>query len=216
MEKELWLEAWKEKRIGFHQSAYNKTMVEHFENIDLKGKTVLIPLAGKSLDIIYFLERGATVIANELSPIAAKEFFEENKINFQIEKNTHHEIYRAGDLHYYLGDFFEMTKHEIGHIDFLYDRACIVALPSDLRVKYFEKINLLITRDTHLLILTYKHDGPKEFGPPFYVPENEIKEAYSKMGHSLSLNEGQVTKADGRFEEAGMKKLIQLKWHSNI
>ena len=216
MEKDKWLDAWKIKKIGFHQSAYNNAMKEHFDKIDMKDKTVLIPLAGKSLDILYFLERGAKVIANELSPIAAQEFFEENEIPYSTDKNTHHEIYKAPNLTYYLGDFFALTKHELGKIDFLYDRACVVALPEQMRTKYFKKIEQLITTKTHLFILTYKHDGPKEFGPPFYVPEEEIINNYQAMGHQLQKHEISSRKADGRFEDAGMNTITNLKWHSNI
>lgn len=216
MQKDKWLEAWQTNRIGFHQSAFNKDMKEHYDLKNLTGKTVLIPLAGKSLDIHYFLERSANVIACELSSIAIEAFFAESKMEYKKEIKGEFEIYRAQNLDFYLGDFFELSKTMVNHVDFLYDRACVVALPKDLRSKYFKKIQHLINAKTDILILTFTHDGPIEFGAPFYVPEQELIEAYKEMGHQLHMTSKNPEKADGRFKEAGINTMTSLKWRNNI
>lgn len=216
MEKEKWLEAWQIGRTAFHQSAYNKAMVNHFKGQKLKDKNVFIPLAGKSLDILFFLEKEANVIACEISPIAVEEFFKQSKLEFTTEVFKNFTIYKAKNLTFYLGDFFELTKTQVSHVDVMYDRASVVALPKELRSKYYEKIDQLIHKKTHLLILTYTHDGPMEFGPPFYVPEEEIKKAYANMGHDLQMRAGNPEKTDGRFLEQGITTLKNLKWHNNI
>ena len=78
MEHDFWLRAWIDGRTTFHQNEYNPVLVETTKNIDLKGKTVFLPLAGKTKDINYFLEKGAKVIANELATKPIDEYFKEN------------------------------------------------------------------------------------------------------------------------------------------
>lgn len=216
MDKDIWLQAWREGCIGFHQSAYNKDMKEHYENLNLEDKTVLIPLAGKSLDIQYFIEKGANVIACELSEIAVEAFFKEANLAYEKEIQGNFEIYKSGPLKFFLGDFFELSKHQVEHVDYLYDRACVVALPKDLRTKYFKKIHELITPKTDIFILTFSHDGPVDFGAPFYVPEEEIKAAYLEMGHNLHMTLKNPENAEGRFKDAGITKMTAIKWRNNI
>lgn len=216
MEKDFWISRWDENQIGFHQSAFNKNMKDHFNNSNLENKNVLIPLAGKSLDIHYFLEKKANVFAVEFSEKAVLDFFKSSDMKYQVSTDAHFTIYKSGNLTFFQGDFFEFSKHHINKVHVLYDRACVVALPFDMRQKYYKTINDLIDSESDLFILTYAHDGPLTFGPPFYVPESEINNAYKEMGHDLSFIVTKEEKADGRFKEAGMTKLKNIKWTRNI
>lgn len=221
MEKNFWHNKWDEKNIGFHQSEYNQTMVNYYKDKDLSDKIVFIPLAGKSKDILFFLEKGAKVVAIELSPIACEEFFLENKEHPKLQNMTKDNdgnlfLYKNDNISFYQGDIFELTKTQTGNIDYYYDRACIVALPVELRIKYYKKIESILSSRVDLLILTYKHDGPADFGPPFYVPESELENAYKDMGFNLSHEFYATNKAQGRFKESGLTKLIQIKWNKQL
>ena len=46
------------------------------------GCSIFVPLCGKTLDLIWLNEKGHTVMGCELSEVAAKQFFEENKIPY--------------------------------------------------------------------------------------------------------------------------------------
>lgn len=214
MEKEFWIEKWNEGQIGFHQSEYNKSMRNHYDSKDLTNKNVFIPLAGKSNDIIYFLERGANVYAVEISKEAVNAFFKENEFDFSKEENQKYEVFKYRNLTYYHGDFFTLSRTEIPRIDFLYDRASVIALPPTMRKDYYSKINELIGPHTDIHIQSYTHDGPKDFGPPFYVPEDELDNAYKNMGITLKKIQSKTTKADKRFREAGLSKMTSLVWYN--
>jgi thiopurine S-methyltransferase len=216
MEKEFWQQAWEDKKIGFHQPKYNPFMVEHYKDQNLEGKRVLIPLAGKSNDILYFLERGAHVVAIELSKIAVEEFFSENNMEYKSEVEGELERFKSDNLDFYCGDFFAYTNKSNQHFDFYFDRACIVALPFDIRSRFYNKVETLLAKHTDIFILTFAHDGPKDFGPPFYVPENELLEAYKNMGFDLNYIKVNETKAEGRFKDAGIKTIQRLKWKNTI
>lgn len=216
MEKEFWMQAWEDRRIGFHQSQYNPVMTEHYKDLELKDKNVLIPLAGKSKDILYFIERGANVTAIELSEMAVKEFFEENGIVPQLSKTATHTIYESQGLKFVCGDFFSYSPDQGKHFDYYYDRACIVALPMEMRQSYYKKIESLIAIHTDIFIITFAHNGPKDFGPPFYVPEEEILTAYKNIGFDLNFTVFNESKAEGRFKEAGIDKMKRLHWKKQI
>jgi thiopurine S-methyltransferase len=81
MNKAFWLERWEKKEIGFHKTEVNPSLLlvkDHF-NIQ-KKQTVFVPLCGKSVDMLWFVEQGLQVIGVELSPIGVEEFVKENKI----------------------------------------------------------------------------------------------------------------------------------------
>ena len=79
MEANFWHEAWEIGKTGFHMSSYNSTLLKFFPNLNIAtGETVLVPLCGKSLDLIWLRDQGYKVIGVELSELAVLDFFKEN------------------------------------------------------------------------------------------------------------------------------------------
>ena len=80
MEKEFWINKWKDNDIKFHQTEFNHVLTRYWEGfskqyIQAAQYKVFIPLCGKTRDIFYFLELGLSVVGVELSEIAVKEIF---------------------------------------------------------------------------------------------------------------------------------------------
>ena len=217
MEKNFWKEAWDENRIGFHQSAYNPIMMKAFSSIDLKNKNILIPLAGRSLDIDYFLEREANVFAVEIVEQAIVEYFKITQKSYDSESYENFTLYKHKNLKFYSGDFFNSPNFIDSDIDYVYDRASNIALPKHLRETYYSTIQELSNKSTKYFILTYTHDGDKDFGPPFYVPDNEIVEAYSNMGVELKHHTLKTTReVQERFKEANITEMTRVLWTNII
>ncbi len=62
-----WHDRWNEGRTGFHMGTPHTLMADLEERWLAGGPhTVLVPLAGKTVDIIWLLERGHQVVAVEL------------------------------------------------------------------------------------------------------------------------------------------------------
>ena len=54
---------------------------KHWPGLGLApGSRVLVPLAGKTLDVAWLAQQGHAVLAVELSPIAVGQFFEEHAL----------------------------------------------------------------------------------------------------------------------------------------
>ncbi|MDE2387962.1 MAG: thiopurine S-methyltransferase, partial [Betaproteobacteria bacterium] len=81
MQKEYWQERWNRNDTGFHQTEINPYLREFWQRLQLSpASTVLVPLCGKSLDMLWLRQQGHAVLGVELSTIAAQAFFTENKL----------------------------------------------------------------------------------------------------------------------------------------
>ena len=65
MEPDFWLERWSEGRIGFHLPRVNPHLERHHDVLSPRCR-VLVPLAGKTLDLWWLREQGHEVTAVEL------------------------------------------------------------------------------------------------------------------------------------------------------
>ena len=90
---------------------------------------MFVPLCGKSLDMIWLAEQGYEVIGVELSPIAVKAFFNENHLRPVKRQLCDFTLWQHGNISILCGDYFSLTKGHLGHIDIVYDRAALTALP---------------------------------------------------------------------------------------
>lgn len=198
--KEYWSNVWQEGVIRFHQKEYNAQMVNFFDTLDLKGKRVLIPLAGKTKDILYFLEKGAIVTAIEFYEGAVIDFFQENQINFT--KNGLH--YQGDNIHFYACDFFDFKS--ASPFDVLYDRASQVVFSKETRPKYYQHISTLITPKTLLYLGAINHEGPEDYGPPFKISIAEMQNFYQNMDISLHLESTRTDQASEKMQAAGVNE----------
>lgn len=177
--KEFWTSVWEEGAIRFHQQNYNAQMMHFFDSIDLKDKSVLIPLAGKTKDILYFLEKGAHVTAVEFYEGAVIDFFKENHLSYTREGN----IFKGQHIHFHACDFFELKTSR--PFDVMYDRASQVVFSKETRDRYYSHVATLIDKKTLLYLGAINHKGPDDYGPPYKISVDEVKKYYEQMGISL-------------------------------
>jgi thiopurine S-methyltransferase len=59
MEAEFWHERWETGQIAFHKHEYNNHMQAFINHLKLQpGDHILVPLCGKSLDMLWLLNQG--------------------------------------------------------------------------------------------------------------------------------------------------------------
>jgi thiopurine S-methyltransferase len=207
---EFWSQVWKEGIVRFHQKAYNPEMTHFLKDIDLKNKTILIPLAGKTKDILFFLEKGAMVTAVEFVEEAIIDFFTENNIPYQKEKN----LYKAHNLNFFAMDFFQLKTNK--PFDLLYDRAGQVVFTPSERPYYYHHISTLIDPHTMLFLLSIDHDGDPNYGPPHKISAQEIIVQYKKMGIELTKLSDKREIASEKMQAAGIKEINSFVLSSGI
>ncbi len=196
MDSEFWINAWKEGRTGFNQDRFHEKLTEYFPKLlPEKGQKVLVPLCGKTIDMLWLHELDLHVHGVELYDQAVKAFFTENKIpNPQITRDQDFTHYASQNLLISCGDFFKLG-HDHAY-DFIYDRASLVALPSSMRKDYAEKIKRSLKQGGKYLLIVYHYDEAQLEGPPFSIPDEEVRALYGDQ-FNIQLMESKKPKSEG-------------------
>lgn len=195
-----WLKRWDDNQIGWHKCYFNKRLVKFLPKLELQSNsTIFIPLCGKTLDILYILDKGYKVIAVELSELAVTDFFKENNIDFKVKKKNNFLVFKAKNLRIYCGDIFDLTKDELKNISAIYDRAAIIALSYELRQKYVEHLTGIITNQFKWLLLTMDYPQGQKDGPPYALNFAEIKTLFAKNFDLIQLESIEDLKNEPKF-----------------
>jgi thiopurine S-methyltransferase len=189
MQAEFWHERWSTNQIGFHESVENPLLVAHFAALGIaKPARVFLPLCGKTLDIDWLLARGYHVAGAELSQVAVEALFERLKLPPNIERpsGTTGDITRwsSPGLDIFVGDIFALAAESLGCVDAVYDRAALIALPPDMRVRYAAHLDA-ITQGAPQLLITLDYDQKQMAGPPFAVSDAEVRTLYGAREPAL-------------------------------
>ena len=94
---EDWLLRWHEDRIGWHEASGNAALAKYWPAV-AEHSRVLVPLCGKSPDLLWLASQGYEVTGIELSEIAIRAFFEESGLDFETGtagRPRHSEIHVA-------------------------------------------------------------------------------------------------------------------------
>ena len=176
-----WINRWNENRIGFHSLEYNKYLVKYFNDFSDSKSDVLVPLCGKSLDLLYLSKKVNKVIGAELSQKAIDSFIDENNLKYEKDSNGDFDIYKINNIDSFVGDFFNLDIKSNNRLD-IFDRASLVALNKEQRIQYAKKIKTILTGKMLLITLEYPKDEKK--GPPFSVSKDEV---YSLYGDDFKI-----------------------------
>lgn len=210
MKAEFWLSKWQNNEIGFHLPRPHPWLVNAWPQIQQQfaSKTVFVPLCGKTFDIDFLLQQGQNVIGCELSEQAAIEVFYRLGIEPNIMPWQGGFCYQSPRLSIYVGDFFLLSSSELPPIDLTYDRAAIIALPEDMRVKYAQHL-VEITNCAPQCLITLEYDQAIMAGPPFSVDEKEVQAHYAKQYEISCVHSADILEHEPKFKQNGLPTLIQ-------
>lgn len=176
MSKQFWLELWESNEIPFHKASVHPALPRYESRLHLEGARVLVPLAGKSLDMLWLRAQGAYVVGVELSEIACRQFFEENNLDYRVETKGDYVSYCSDGLCLYQGDFFSFREEM--DFDYAYDRASLIALPPKLRFDYARQLAKLVRPQGQKFLISLEYSSADFDGPPFSVSADEIATLY--------------------------------------
>ena len=178
MEHEFWHEKWELGEIAFHEGKPNALLERHLSALNINADDrIFLPLCGKTVDIHWLREQGFDVVGADLSELAIQQLFSEMGLTPEIEPLGPLKVYSAPNLKIFVGDIFKLNAELLGPVDVVYDRAALVALPVDLRDRYAIQVPVITDRAPQLVI-TFDYDQSVMPGPPFSVPEAEVKRLY--------------------------------------
>lgn len=200
-----WLERWEVGQTGWHQPSGNRNLKAHWRH---RGKRVLVPLCGKTPDLLWLEEQGNEVVGVELSEIAVRAFFEENDLEY--EKVTGPlPGYRAvaRNVTLYCGDYFAFRDESF---DAHYDRGALVALGTDLRRRYVRHTSSLLTDDAQQFVVTLEYDQSVCDGPPFSVVADEVLAYWPWLRRHAVVDD--IENGPPKFLAAGLEEMLEVVW----
>jgi thiopurine S-methyltransferase len=208
MQAEFWHQRWKDNLIGFHQQEINEYLKQHWDDLGIKkGATVFVPLCGKSTDMCWLAEQGMQVIGVELSELAVKGFFEENKLAYTVQKTENFSIWSGENITVYCGDFFQLSNTELGGVSLVFDRAALVALPEEMRTCYAQKMAEVLSNQAKILQITMEYPQTSMSGPPFSVSDQNVNSYYGEKYYIENLQSKNILIDNPKFAKPGMTHL---------
>jgi thiopurine S-methyltransferase len=179
MDNSFWHKCWERNTLGFHQSDVHPLLSSYFNKLTLPtDQHVFVPLCGKTLDMVY-LARFMKVTGSELSEIACRDFFIEHNIAYQQQTLGDFEHFFCPQLSLLQGDFFKLSAKAIDSIDWIYDRAALIALPPAIQQQYVEHLKTFFSAQTRLFLVTVEFPKMQLNGPPFAVTETDVKSLFA-------------------------------------
>jgi thiopurine S-methyltransferase len=154
MQHAFWLERWE----------------QNWSSLELPSNCkVFVPFCGKTKDLLWLRQQGHHVIAVELSLIAVEAFFTESKLPVKELQVGEFKLFETDGIQIYCGDFFKLPSDILRCVQAVYDRASLVALPTEMRVQYAEKMRDMLFSSIQILLVAFDYPQHEMQGPPFSV-----------------------------------------------
>ena len=210
MHEEFWQARWARNEIGFHLQEVNPYLQAHWPSLGLAaGSEVLVPLCGKSLDMPWLAAQGCRVLGVELAERAVADFFAEQGLAAQVSADGALQRHQAAGIALLQGDLFAVTPAQTAGCRGYYDRAALIALPSELRPRYVAHVRELLPSGCRGLLVTIDYPQAQMDGPPFAVGDAEVRALYGADWRVELVQEDEVLRQNWRFLERGLTSLVE-------
>lgn len=208
MEHDFWLQRWREGQTGFHQARVLPLLQKHWPAVGVpRGGRVFVPLAGKSLDMLWLAEQGHRVLGVELSPVAVEQFFAEQHLTPAVHASRYGTHHVAGPIELICGDAFGLDEAVLADCAGVYDRAALIALPPALRVRYCRELQARLPAGCRGLLVTLEYPQEQMAGPPFSVAEPEVVQHHAPDWHVRRLERRDILSQEPGFAARGLTAL---------
>jgi thiopurine S-methyltransferase len=211
LQPEFWHARWRSGQIGFHQPAVDRHLCEHWPQLSLASASrVFVPLCGKSLDLLWLLERGHWVTGVDISTVALESFCMEHGVPARRRTLGQFDRYESARLDLYCGDFFAFGSQLLGTCAAVYDRAALISWMPDLRAAYAERVTALTNAGTQTLLITMEYRQDEMAGPPFSVSADEVERLYGCHHAIQRLSRQDVLANEPRLRSRGVTELHEV------
>jgi thiopurine S-methyltransferase len=205
-----WLNRWQEGNIGWHHQEFNPHLLGFWQALGVTaGCRVLVPLCGKSHDMVWLAQQGHDVVGIELSPLAVAAFFDEQQLQPERERDGAFEAWQAGPYRILCGDIFQLQAHHLEAVEAVYDRASLVAFNPQQRRHYITLLNRLLPPDCSLLLVAMDYRQEQMQGPPYSVTAAEVEQLFGEKFSIELLDSLDLLKETDRYRDRGLSHLLE-------
>lgn len=208
----FWIKTWGKSNIGFHLADFHPALDKYWPELEA-GTSVLVPLCGKSRDLLWLENRGLDVIGVEFVESAVLDFFRENKLAWEEKVQYGHKCFIAcgRNIRIFVSDFIRFAEDYNGEaINTLYDRAALVALPEDMRGEYVAACDKLLIPSPQGLLVTLAYEPIAMEGPPFSVETVEVERLWK--GRMVLVEQLDMLSSMPRAIASGVRRLDEHLW----
>lgn len=213
MELSYWQSRWNKGNIGFHMPGGYPGLKKHWNSLSIpESSRVLVPLCGKSEDLDFLIQNTSQVTGVEISEKAILEYFEERGITPEKSSSHGFKIFTHGKLQLWCGDFFRFPEKSEYSFSLIYDKAALIALPEQTRIRYADKLLNLAHLDSgsDILLHHFEYNQSEMNGPPFSVSLSEIKSLYGSKYSITILEENELIPSGfKKFKRRGLKNVLK-------
>ncbi len=213
MQAEFWQAKWRNNEIGFHEGRPNPYLQRFWGMLALPERPrVLLPLCGKSQDLLWLAGQGCSVLGVELAAQAVEAFFAENGLTPEVDEQGPYRRYRCGSIELLCGDFFALGELSLGAVDAVYDRAALIALSAPQRAAYARLLSEVLPQRLEMLLVTMEYPQAQMSGPPFSVSGQEVTALYADSFRLQALLRQDVLADNAPLRERGLSELHECVW----
>ncbi|MFZ1576099.1 MAG: thiopurine S-methyltransferase [Chromatiaceae bacterium] len=210
MDHDFWHQRWLTGEIGWHQDAFNPHLRAYWPPTGVEaGARVLVPLCGKTRDLLWLAGEGYRVLGVEISALGVEAFFTENGLTPTISDEPPFKRYRIDELEILCGDFFALGREQVADVTALFDRAALIALPPALRARYARHLHTLLPPAVSGLLITLDYDQAERPGPPFAVTEPEIRTLFAERFRLSEIAALDLFATTPRYREQGLTHMME-------
>lgn len=208
MHADFWLNKWEQGQTGFHQERVHPALTAFAARFLGDGPhRVLVPLAGKTWDLDHLAKAGHSTVAVELSAVAAAAFHTDHGRDVAPAQEGPYSVYRSENLEYRVGDVFDLDPSD--PVDRIWDRAALVALNPEQRVRYAALLTACTRPGARMLLSVFDYPQDEMPGPPHSVPNAEVDALYGQGWRIELLKEEQLIDQLEKFRARGVTSLVQ-------
>jgi thiopurine S-methyltransferase len=213
MDHTFWLERWQKSDIGFHQPVAHDFLDRHWSALGVpSGAEVLVPLCGKSKDMVWLAEHGHTVIGTELAEAAVDQFFAERSRTPAAVQQGGFTVKRAGPFELWCGDHMALETAVTRRIGGVFDRAALVAMPRIMQDPYASQLAALTPSGVPVLLVSLDYDPSEMDGPPFPISPGRIDELFGQAFRITLLEKRDGLSSSKNLKMRGLSKLEESAW----
>jgi thiopurine S-methyltransferase len=212
--QQFWLDLWHEGRTSFHKGEVNPDLSTFWPEMNLPADSnILVPLCGKSLDLLWLCQQGFRVTGVELSERAVQQFADEHQIEFQQEHVATGTRFFTDRLQIWVADIFILEPSLMSSVDAIYDRAALIALPQQLRSAYVTRCLNWLKPGGRILLKTMHYDQEVMEGPPYSVSDGETRELYKSCSAIRCVKQStEIIERSNHLHDRGLSKATNSVW----
>jgi thiopurine S-methyltransferase len=214
MKAEYWLQRWREGRTGWHHTDVMPLLEQHWGALGVaRGTRVLVPLCGKSLDMLWLAQQGLQVLGVEIAPLAIDAFLAENRLHADksdAADGTHYQIIDGpadGAIEIINGDVFGAAAGTLEGCGAFYDRAASIAFPAPMRDRLAREVYAKLPAGARGLLITLDYPAGEKEGPPFSIDDAEVHRLFDAQWDIRRLERRDILASQPSFSENGVTAL---------